>query len=60
MDADEAKKKSKGKADEVAGRAKQEAGDALDDEQMQAEGRSQEKKGQVGQAAEKIKNIFKK
>lgn len=60
MDPDEAKKKGKDKADEVAGRAKQEAGDALDDEQMQAEGRGQEKKGQIGQAAEKIKDIFKK
>ncbi len=52
--------KFRNKADEVAGRAKEEFGDATDNESLQAEGKTQRTKGSLKQAGEKIKDAFKK
>ncbi len=45
--------------DELKGKAKEAAGDATDNEQMQAEGKADQVKGNVKQAGEKVKDIFK-
>lgn len=50
----------KQKADEMRGKTKKKTGQALDNEQMQAEGTAQEKKAQAKQAGEKAKDVFKK
>ncbi|HEX6443784.1 MAG TPA: CsbD family protein [Streptosporangiales bacterium] len=52
--------KIKQKAEELAGKAKKETGDALDDESMQAKGAAKEKKAQVKQTGEKAKDVFEK
>lgn len=52
--------KIKQKAEELAGKAKRETGDAVDDESMHAEGLTQEKKAQVKQTGEKAKDVFEK
>ncbi|MBO0828683.1 MAG: CsbD family protein [Streptosporangiales bacterium] len=50
--------KAKQKAEEMAGRLKKKTGDAIDNEQMQAEGAAKEKKAQAKQAGEKTKDVF--
>jgi uncharacterized protein YjbJ (UPF0337 family) len=52
--------KVENKKDELVGKAKQRAGEFTDDEQMEAEGQGQETKGNLKQAGEKIKDVFKK
>jgi uncharacterized protein YjbJ (UPF0337 family) len=51
--------KLENKKDELAGKAKQKAGEATDDEQLEAEGRGQRAKGSLKQAGEKVKDAFK-
>ena len=51
--------KFENKAEELSGKAKQAAGDATDDQDLQAEGKADEGKADVKQAGEKIKDIFK-
>jgi uncharacterized protein YjbJ (UPF0337 family) len=48
------------KAEELKGRTKETVGDATDDEQLQAEGRTERASGSLKQAGEKIKDVFKK
>jgi uncharacterized protein YjbJ (UPF0337 family) len=55
MGADE---KFDNKAEELKGRAKQAVGDATGNEQWQAEGRAEQAKGSLKQAAEKVKDAF--
>ena len=45
--------------EELKGKAQQAAGGAIGDRDMQAEGLKDEKAGQVKQAGEKVKDIFK-
>ncbi|WP_203566510.1 CsbD family protein [Aestuariimicrobium ganziense] len=45
--------------DQAVGKIKQAAGDAKDDPGLEAEGQSQETKGDLKQAAEKVKDAFK-
>ena len=47
------------KAEELKGQAKQKVGDATGNEQWQAEGKRDEAKGDLKQAGEKVKDIFK-
>ncbi|HEY2724526.1 MAG TPA: CsbD family protein [Pseudonocardiaceae bacterium] len=47
------------KSDEMKGKAKEALGDATGNEQWQAEGKADQVKGNVGQAAEKIKDAVK-
>jgi len=51
--------KIENKADELKGKAKQGVGEATGDEQLQAEGKTDETKGHLKQAGEKIKDAFK-
>jgi len=46
------------KAQELEGQGKKKLGDATDNEQLQAEGKADEVKGDVKQAGEKIKDAF--
>ena len=46
------------KAEELKGQGKQHLGDAMDNEQLQAEGKTDEVKGDVKQAGEEIKDAF--
>lgn len=48
------------KADELKGKAKETVGRVTDDEELEAEGRGDETKGNLKQAAEKVKDVFKK
>lgn len=50
---------AKHKADELAARGKQKAGETFDDEELREEGRKEEKKSQAKQVGEKIKKLFK-
>jgi uncharacterized protein YjbJ (UPF0337 family) len=50
--------KLKDKAQELQGKAEQAAGGATGDRDMQAEGLKDEKAGQVKQAGEKVKDVF--
>lgn len=47
------------KKDELAGKAKETAGEVTDDEQLESEGRGQRAKGNLKQAGEKVKDAFK-
>ena len=47
------------KAEELKGRAKEAVGDATGNEQWQAEGRAERAKGDLKQAAEKVKDAVK-
>jgi uncharacterized protein YjbJ (UPF0337 family) len=47
------------KADELKGKAKETAGRATDDPDLEAEGRGEQVKGNLKQAAEKVKDAFK-
>ncbi|MCE6995973.1 CsbD family protein [Saccharothrix sp. S26] len=46
------------KAEELKGKAKAAVGDATDNEQWQAEGRTEQAKGSLKQAGEKVKDAF--
>ena len=52
--------KMSNKAEELKGRAKEAVGDATGNEQWQAEGKSDQAKGSLKQAGEKIKDAFRK
>ena len=45
--------------DEMRGKAKEGLGKASDDEELAAEGRGEQTKADLGQAAEKVKDAFK-
>ena len=47
------------KAEEMKGQAKQKLGDATGNEQWQSEGKVDEAKGDLKQAGEKVKDVFK-
>lgn len=47
------------KAEELKGQAKQKVGEATGNEQMQGEGKLDEAKGDLKQAGEKVKDVFK-
>ena len=47
------------KADELVGKVKDRVGGATGDRDMQAEGQAQKSKGNLKQAGEKIKDVFK-
>ena len=47
-------------AQKVGGQSKEAAGNATGDERLQAEGRSDQAKGDLKQAGEKLKDAFKK
>ena len=51
--------KIENKTDELKGKAKQAAGRATDDPDLEAEGQVDETKGNLKQAGEKIKDAFK-
>jgi len=48
------------KAEELEGRTKETVGKATDDEELEAEGRTERATGSLKQAGEKIKDVFKK
>jgi uncharacterized protein YjbJ (UPF0337 family) len=54
-----AEDKASNKAQELKGKAKEKLGDAIDNEQMQGEGKADQAKGNLKQAAEKVKDVFK-
>jgi uncharacterized protein YjbJ (UPF0337 family) len=47
------------KADELKGKVKETAGRATEDEELEAEGRGDQVRGNIGQAAEKLKDAVK-
>jgi uncharacterized protein YjbJ (UPF0337 family) len=51
--------KATNKAEEVKGEGKEAVGRATDDEELQAEGKVDQAKGNLKQAGEKIKDTFK-
>ena len=51
--------KAKNKAEEIGGKAKEHAGEATGDEQLEAEGQADQAKGNLKQAGEKVKDAFK-
>jgi uncharacterized protein YjbJ (UPF0337 family)/anti-anti-sigma regulatory factor len=51
--------KAKDKAQEIAGEIKEKAGQATDDEELEARGKADQTKGNLKQAGEKIKDAFK-
>ena len=51
--------KMNNKADEVIGKVKDRVGGATGDRDLQAEGQAQKSKGNLKQAGEKIKDVFK-
>jgi uncharacterized protein YjbJ (UPF0337 family) len=55
-----AEKKAEGKADEVKGKVKKKAGQAVGNDRLVAEGTADQAKGDLKQAAEKVKDAFKK
>jgi len=55
-----AENKAANKVTEVKGKIKKKAGEATDDTSLEAEGRAEESKGDLKQAAEKVKDAFKK
>jgi uncharacterized protein YjbJ (UPF0337 family) len=50
--------KASNKAEEVGGEVKERVGRATDDEQLEAEGRTDQSKANLKQAGEKIKDAF--
>jgi uncharacterized protein YjbJ (UPF0337 family) len=52
--------KAANKVTEMKGKAKEAAGKALGNEQMEAEGKADQAKGNLKQAGEKVKDAFKK
>ena len=51
--------KLKNKAQELSGEGKEHVGKATGDEQLEAEGRKDQAAGNIKQAGEKIKDVFK-
>ena len=51
--------KLKNKAQELTGEGKEHVGKATGDEQLEAEGRKDQASGNIKQAGEKIKDVFK-
>lgn len=51
--------KFENKTDELAGKAKETAGDATDNQDLKAEGEADQGKANLKQAGEKIKDVFK-
>jgi len=47
------------KLQELGGKGKEAAGSATGDEQLQAEGKADQTKGNLKQAGEKVKDVFK-
>jgi uncharacterized protein YjbJ (UPF0337 family) len=47
------------KAEETGGKVKEEVGQATDNEELEAEGRGDQASGNLKQAGEKIKDVFK-
>lgn len=52
------KDKAKGKYDQVAGKIKEETGDAFDDHEMEAEGKAQQVKGHINETKGKVKDAL--
>jgi uncharacterized protein YjbJ (UPF0337 family) len=51
--------KMKNKAEELSGKGKEAVGGATDDRDLQAEGQKDQAKGNLKQAGEKVKDVFK-
>jgi uncharacterized protein YjbJ (UPF0337 family) len=51
--------KMKNKAEELGGKGKEAVGDATDNRDLQAEGQADQTKGNLKQAGEKVKDVFK-
>ncbi|RBY91275.1 CsbD family protein [Blastococcus sp. TF02A-30] len=51
--------KAKNKIEELGGQGKEAAGKATDDKDLQAEGEADQASGNVKQAGEKVKDVFK-
>ncbi|HEY3692916.1 MAG: hypothetical protein QOH09_1047 [Pseudonocardiales bacterium] len=51
--------KAKDKTEELKGEGKEAAGRATDDDELKAEGKTDQAKGNLKQAGEKIKDVFK-
>ena len=51
--------KMKNKAEELSGKGKEAAGNATGDRDLQAEGQADQASGNIKQAGEKIKDVFK-
>jgi len=51
--------KVKNKAEELGGKGKEAVGDATDNRDLQAEGRADQTSGNLKQAGEKVKDVFK-
>jgi uncharacterized protein YjbJ (UPF0337 family) len=52
--------KARNKAEELTGKAKEGLGRATGDEELEAEGRTEQAKSDVEQAGEKVKDAFKR
>ena len=52
--------KAAAKATEVKGKVKEGLGNATDDQELEAEGKTDQAKGNLKQAGEKVKDAFKK
>jgi uncharacterized protein YjbJ (UPF0337 family) len=50
--------KAKNKAQEIAGKAKAKVGELTGDENLEADGRKDQAKGDLKQAGEKVKDVF--
>ncbi len=55
-----AENKAANKVTEVKGKIRKKAGQATDDTDLEAKGRTEEAKGNLKQAGEKVKDTFKK
>jgi len=53
-----AKKKSRAKMEQAKGKTKEAAGRAVGNERLEAEGRTEQAKGDARQAKEKAKDVF--
>ena len=51
--------KIKNKAEELGGKGKEAAGDATGNDELRSEGQSDQAKGDLKQAGEKVKDVFK-
>jgi uncharacterized protein YjbJ (UPF0337 family) len=51
--------KMKNKAEELGGKGKETVGDATDNRDLQAEGKADQVSGNLKQAGEKVKDVFK-
>ncbi|HWS35078.1 MAG TPA: CsbD family protein [Actinoplanes sp.] len=51
--------KADNKAEEIGGKVKEGVGKATDDEQLEAEGKTDQRAANLKQAGEKIKDVFK-